>query len=126
MEARLTADQKDTLQLARVRGRYTLEELREIDDYGRSLGVEVVPCIQTLAHLRQHLKWSEANPVRDTQEVMLIDEPETYELVDCMLKTCRKAELMRKLPEAYRTGDRAYLTEAAETGTAPMYNGSFY
>lgn len=74
-----------------MRGRYTLEELREIDDYGWSLGVEVVPCIQTLAHLRQYLKWTEANPVRDTQEVMLIDEPETYALVDCMLKTCREA-----------------------------------
>ena len=30
------------------RGRYTLEELKEIDDYAYSLGVEVVPSVQTL------------------------------------------------------------------------------
>ena len=32
-----------------LRGRYTAEELREIDDYAFSIGVEVIPCIQTLA-----------------------------------------------------------------------------
>ena len=33
-----------------MRGRYTHEELKEIDDYCYSIGVEVIPCIQTLAH----------------------------------------------------------------------------
>ena len=41
-----------------LRGRYTSEELRAIDDYAMELGVEVVPCIQTLAHLGSFLQWN--------------------------------------------------------------------
>ena len=40
-----------------LRGRYTQDELREIDAYAESMGVELVPCIQTLAHLAQFLQW---------------------------------------------------------------------
>ena len=33
------------------RGRYSQEELRELDQYCLSIGIELIPCIQTLAHL---------------------------------------------------------------------------
>ena len=39
------------------RGRYSREEIREMDDYAQIFGIELVPCIQTLAHLRNALKW---------------------------------------------------------------------
>ena len=34
-----------------MRGRYTQEELKQVDDYAHALGIEVIPAIQTLAHL---------------------------------------------------------------------------
>ena len=36
-----------------LRGRFTKEELKEIVTYGEQNGIELVPCIQTLAHLIQ-------------------------------------------------------------------------
>ena len=33
------------------RGRYSVQELRELDDYAAAHGVELIPCIQTIAHL---------------------------------------------------------------------------
>jgi ADP-ribosylglycohydrolase len=40
-----------------MRGRYTKEELSEIDAFAASLGIEVIPCMQTLAHLPAALRW---------------------------------------------------------------------
>ena len=40
-----------------LRGRYTKLEIQEMVAYGEKMGVELVPCIQTLGHLRQYLKW---------------------------------------------------------------------
>ena len=65
-----------------MRGRYTLSELREIDDYGFALGIEVIPCIQALAHLLQALQWEAFKPVTDTGPILLVGEPKTYELIE--------------------------------------------
>ncbi len=34
------------------------------------LGIEVVPCIQTLAHLKQTLRWPYGEGMKDTQDVL--------------------------------------------------------
>ena len=34
-----------------MRGRYSADELRQLDSYAASKGIELIPCIQTLAHL---------------------------------------------------------------------------
>jgi len=65
-----------------LRGRYTQGELREIDDYAANLGVELVPCIQTLAHLAQFLQWKEAVDLVDRPDILMIDEPKTYEFIE--------------------------------------------
>ncbi len=69
-----------------LRGGYTQAELREIDDYAASLGVELVPCIQTLAHLAQFLQWQDASRLRDTPDILLIDEPETYAFIEAEIR----------------------------------------
>ncbi len=84
-----------------MRGRYTKAELREIDDYAFSLGVEVIPCIQTLGHLFQYLKWGrEGAPdytgefitdIKDTDSVLLCEEDATYKFIDDAIKACREA-----------------------------------
>ena len=68
------------------RGRYTKAELIEIDQHATKLGIEMVACIQTLGHMEQILKWNIYSPIKDNQSVMLIDEPQTYELIEKMIK----------------------------------------
>lgn len=72
-----------------MRGRYSVEELREICEYGKSVGVEFMPCVQSLGHMAQYLQWSEALPVKDTGECFLVDAPETYELLEKAYKLMR-------------------------------------
>lgn len=70
-----------------LRGGYTQKDLREIDDYAASMGVEVIPCIQTLAHMAQFLQWQEAAHLKDLPDVLLIDEPETYEFIEAEIRS---------------------------------------
>lgn len=73
-----------------LRGGYTQEDLKEIDDYASSLGIECVPCIQTLGHLGQVLQWPRFLALRDTTEVLLAQLPETYALLSKMIATASK------------------------------------
>ena len=73
-----------------ARGRYTDSELMEIDAYASELGIEMIPCIQTLGHMEKYLSWKEAEPVKDTGSVLLVDAEETYKLIECMIKKMRK------------------------------------
>lgn len=65
-----------------MRGRYTQAEMKECDDYARTLGIEMVPCIQTLAHLTEALKWNYAAEIKDTADILLAEEPKTYEFLE--------------------------------------------
>ncbi|QJD84295.1 beta-N-acetylhexosaminidase [Cohnella herbarum] len=68
-----------------MRGRYTPEELRECDCYAAELGIELIPCIQTLAHLESFLKWEASADLRDTHDVLLVGQDRTYEFIDRMV-----------------------------------------
>ena len=68
-----------------MRGAYTIEEIRELDNYAKNLGIELVGCIQTLGHLSQILRWNNFAEVKDTESVLLVDHPGTYELIDKMI-----------------------------------------
>ena len=69
-----------------MRGAYTAEELRELDAYSRSLGIELCGCIQTLGHLLQMLKWPVYHDITDTQNCLLVDEEKTYGFIDKMIR----------------------------------------
>ncbi len=68
-----------------LRGRYSQAELREIDQYAAVLGIDVIPCIQALAHLEQMLRWPNFSNVLDTKDILLVGEPKTYELLEQMI-----------------------------------------
>ena len=81
-----------------MRGRYTKEEMKEIDDYCYNLGIEVVPCIQTLAHLNCIFKWyCEYDEIRDCDDILLVEEEKTHKLIDDMLKTLSECFRSRKI-----------------------------
>ena len=72
-----------------LRGRYSFDELKAIDDYAYSLGIEAVPCIQTLGHLKNYLCWPEAAAITEGPAILpmnlLPDCEETYEFVEQMV-----------------------------------------
>ncbi|CAI6083753.1 family 20 glycosylhydrolase [Cohnella sp. JJ-181] len=110
---------EDTYELAEypyfgyMRGRYSGEELREIDRYAGLFGIELVPCIQTLAHLGTALKWQSHAHLVDCQDILLIDEPRTYELIDRMFAFMAEHVASRRInigmDEAHMMGLGKYL-----------------
>ncbi len=80
-----------------LRGRYTDDELKRLDDYASRLGLELIGCIQTLGHLEQMLKWSAYGDVKDTASVLLVDEERTYELIEKMVVQCAQCYRTRRL-----------------------------
>ncbi|GAA5961938.1 hypothetical protein JCM21900_001154 [Sporobolomyces salmonicolor] len=79
------------------RGPYTEAELREIDDYAYALGIEVIPCIQTLGHLGQMLQWPKYGHLRDTAEVLLVESAETYAFIDKMIRSVSEPLRSKKI-----------------------------
>ena len=72
-----------------LRGRYTKEEIRECDAYAAQFGIEMIPCIQTLAHLRTALRWPAMEKYRDDADILLAEEERTYRLIDAMLASVK-------------------------------------
>ncbi len=75
--------------LGYLRGRYTPEELKEIDDYADALGVELMPNVQTLAHLGQFLQWKPNEYLKDQPTVLMIDEPDSYTFIEAEIRAMR-------------------------------------
>ncbi len=95
------------------RGGYTKAELKELDDYAFAHGIELVPCIQTLAHLNQLVKNPHYWEIVDIGDILLIDEPKTYALIEKMfasIRECFRSDLINiGMDEAHRVGLGRYL-----------------
>ena len=78
-----------------MRGRYTKAEMKEIDTLAESLGITVIPCIQTLAHLNAIFRWD--NFPRDCDDILLTDDERTYELIDRMFSTLSECFRSRRI-----------------------------
>jgi len=72
------------------RGRFSKEELKEIDTYALTRGVELIPSIATLAHLPTIFRWPQYMQILDTYDILLCEDERTYELIDAMLTTCEE------------------------------------
>lgn len=79
------------------RGGYREQELRRMDAFAAQMGVELVPAIQTLAHLGQSLKWKAFEPVRDVGDILLVDEEGTYALIDAMFAALARSFESRRV-----------------------------
>ena len=100
--------------LGYLRGRYTVDELRELDGYAASSGVELVPCIQTLAHLEQFLQWDSSAPLKDNDICLLADEPKVYDFIRAELESVSRLFRSRRvhigMDEAHGIGLGRYYT----------------
>lgn len=96
-----------------MRGRYIERELKSCDKYAQALGIEMIPCIQTLAHLTEALKWNYASGIKDTSDILLVDEPETYQflerLIEAVSKPFRSNRIHIGMDEAHQLGLGKYL-----------------
>ena len=72
-----------------MRGGYTQKELLELDEYSASVGIELVPCVQTLAHLTGLAIWGDQYKI-DAKDILLVDDERTYTYIDNLFATCRK------------------------------------
>ena len=73
------------------RGRYSSAELRDLDAYARERGIELVPFIQTLAHLGTLKRWrAYRHKIFDIDDILLADEPRTYEFLENVFASIEK------------------------------------
>ncbi len=80
-----------------LRGRYSEEELRGLCAFAKEHHVEIVPCIQTLAHLNCIFKHERYAPLNDVNDILLVDEEGTYELIERMFDSLERSFLSRKV-----------------------------
>ena len=96
-----------------LRGRFSQAELRELDQYADALGIEMIPCIQTLGHMARALRWPCMEDVRDTDDVLLLDEEKTYALIEEMIVSASRPFATRRIhigmDEAYGLGRGKYM-----------------
>lgn len=94
------------------RGRYTMQEIKEIDAYAKAYDIELVPCIQTLAHVNQILRWQKYKKMCDIDDILTVGLDATYKLLDNIFKTIKKTFSSNKihigLDEAHNVGRGQY------------------
>ena len=93
-----------------LRGKYSKDELRELDDFAFGLGVELVPNIQTLAHMTAFSRW--CGNLIDTGDILLVGNDKVYDLIDRMfsaLRQCFRTNLLHiGMDEAHLLGRGKY------------------
>ena len=96
-----------------LRGRYSGAEIREMDAYAAAHGIELIPCIQTLGHFTNPVKLPRFADITDINDILLIDEPKTYEFIERIFASIAKNFISRNvhigMDEAYLVGLGKYL-----------------
>ncbi len=102
-----------------LRGKYTKAEWKEMDDYCDLFGIELIPCIQTLAHLGKTLRWAAYTDYTDYDDILLADDERTYALVEAMIKTLSESLRSKRInigmDEAHMLGLGKYRDIHGET-----------
>ena len=109
-----------------MRGRYTVEELREIDDYAYEYGIEVIPCLECYGHMEKYLIWPEATPIKDTSGVLMAREPKTFEFLDKLISTASGALRSKRIhigmDEAWDMGRGRFLDKHGYVPPFDIFN----
>lgn len=96
-----------------MRPTYTQAQLRELDAYAYDLGIEMIPCIQTLAHMPDALHWDCFTPIRDYDACLLVGEEKTYDFLRDMLTSVASCFRTKKIhigmDEAWNLGRGQYI-----------------
>ena len=119
-----TFEVNNELYFGYMRGRYTKAELKEIDAYAQGYGIELIPCIQTLAHYNQLFRWPEYSGINDTGDILLVGEERTYKLIENIFDTLAECFTSRNvhigMDEAHMLGLGKYLDKHGYTERAEI------
>ena len=95
------------------RGRFTAGEIIRFDKLCASLGIELIPCIQTLAHFTAYKRWKEFKDISDIDDILLHESDNTYTFIEALLKFVKSNftsnKIMLGMDEAYLLGRGKYL-----------------
>ncbi|CVI69052.1 Glycosyl hydrolase family 20, catalytic domain [Clostridiales bacterium CHKCI001] len=96
-----------------MRGRYSKEELKMLDDYAFQFGIELIPCIQTLAHFDQFLSMDTVrDEYIDIDNILDVSSPNVQDLLRRMIHTLSSCFRSRRIhigmDEAYHLGRGRY------------------
>lgn len=110
-----TYEVKEQPMFGYMRPKYTAAEFKELDDYAFNLGIELIPCIQTLAHLSVTLKWKCFDKISDYDDCLLVGNEDTYKLIKDLLVAAsspfRSKKIHIGMDEAFRLGSGKYLKQ---------------
>ena len=106
-----------------MRSRYSEKDMRELDDYADMFGIEMIPCIQTLAHLQEVVKWTGVyRDITDYDACLLVGEEKTYEFIRKVITSATKPFRTKRIhigmDEAFMLGRGKYLDK---NGYEPSY-----
>ncbi len=104
------------------RGRLSQADIRELVAYCDTLEMEVIPCIQTLAHLEGIFKWKQYLDIRDTGNILLAESERTYELIRNMFRSIKNSY---KTDQVHIGMDEAHLLGAGKYQTLNGYKPRF-
>ncbi len=108
-----TVELKNRPYFGYMRGRYSLMDLRAIDDYADAYGIEVIPCLECYGHMEKYLVWPEAAPIKDTERVLLAREEKTFEFLEELISTVsacfRSKRIHIGMDEAFSMGRGTFL-----------------
>ena len=108
-----TFEMEDEPYFGYLRGRYTEKEIKDIEAYANQLGIELIPCIQTLAHLNGITRYQPYRDIFDTLDILLVGEEKTYQFIEKMIQTMSQMFTSKKInigmDEAYMLGRGKYL-----------------
>lgn len=109
-----------------MRGRYTCEELRSIDDYAYDYGIEVIPCLECYGHMHKYLIWGEAAPIKDTDGVLMAREEQTFAFLEELISTVSSCFRSRRIhigmDEAWDMGRGKFLNKHGYVEPFQIFN----
>jgi hexosaminidase len=108
-----------------MRSRYSEADLRDCDEYADLLGIELIPCIQTLAHLVDVLKWNGIySSISEDNECLFVGEEKTYEFITDLIKAAvapfKTKRIHIGMDEAWHLGRGSYLSKHGYTPTTEI------
>jgi len=96
-----------------LRGRYSKAELKELDAYATEHGIELIPCIQTLAHLNAIMRWPQYRAMADYGDALCAGDERVYQLLEDIFATLDECFTSRTvnigMDEAFMVGLGRYL-----------------
>ncbi len=68
------------------RGKYSKAGIRRLVKFAKQFGIVMFPCIQTLGHVEQILKFPKYAGIADDNRIFNVEKKETYKLIEKLIK----------------------------------------